>query len=294
MWKLENKSLELDKKRRAKMMEYELSRDPYLGLKKSKKENIKIINEEDNNQLINNYEIFENIDFVESNNSEYIEEKEDINVNIGIEKSFSSCSNDYQYRIAYIGDEYVSTNMDYETFNIRNEVKYLLDRVNNFCKPHDYNEIIFDNHDSKMTIGEYMILHREIMIRHSLIEKAGDDMLQLAKLVLPIKCNLHKKNSLDSLSYMSPHLMLTYDICSKKGCNVFVGKNENLNICNGKNCKTRRWKSCTNKKCKIDGIEDSCTHSRPALKQVKLIFGTDIKTNNDIYLKLSDDLQTIY
>ena len=62
--------------------------------------------------------------------------------------------------------------------------------------------------------------------------------------------------------------MLTYDICSKKGCKVFVGNNEKLNFCNGTKCMTRRWKSCTKKKCIQNRIDDSCIHSRPALKQV--------------------------
>jgi hypothetical protein len=265
IWKAENQSLEIARKRRAKLMEYELTRNPYIGLKRNKKENIdnqSTINS-NINSIISNFELvnndlaenyYETNDLVESSNN-YIEEIDIIginnspitNVNKGIKISFCDNLNDNQCRISYLRDDFVSANQDYKNFNIRNEVKYLLDRVNNFCKPHDYNEIICDYHISNLTIGECMILHRENMIRHSLSEKAGDDIFEFAKITLPIKCNLHKKKSSDSLSYMSPPLMLTYDICSKKGCKVFVGNNEKLNFCNGTKCMTRRWKSCTKK-----------------------------------------------
>jgi hypothetical protein len=298
MWKLEAKKLDIERKRRKKLIQHEMFRKSYYITKKIEIQESTSIHHLESSQ--SDYIEDNKIDFspenevgindtttgnehFESNNSEYMEENnvafylenelfntEIDSTNNGSKKEIMLWKED-KYMIAYTGDDFNSNNIFYNNFNIRNEIKNLLCTVTNYSKPHDYYELVSDNLNSKLTIGEYMILHRETMIRHHLTEKAGDEILALAKLTLPKGCILHNKRSFEALSYMSPPLMLKYDICSKKGCNVFVGNNEKLNICNGKKCNARRWKSCTKKKCIQDGIVDSCMHLRPALKQVNYI-----------------------
>jgi hypothetical protein len=170
--------------------------------------------------------------------------------------------------ISYSNDNFQSMNEKYKSFNIGKEIKILLDKIINFNKPHDSSESIHDY--SELTIGDFMILHRKMILNNNMTEVEGQDIMNLIKKTLPVGCKLFNKDSKDAQLYISPPNVLKYDICHRKGCNVYVGSQNKAFECS--TCKSVRFRHCTNKICMENKNCITCHHIRPSLKQVLLFY----------------------
>jgi hypothetical protein len=165
--------------------------------------------------------------------------------------------------IDYRNDNFQSMNKKYKSFDIGKDIKYLLERIINFKKPNDSYESIHDY--SKLTIGDFMTLHRKMILDNNMTEIEGQDIMNLIKKTLPPGCKLLNKESKDAQLYTCPPNVLKYDLCHK-GCNVYVGSESEAFECS--TCKSVRFKHCTKKICHEKQNYISCHHIRPAIKQV--------------------------
>jgi hypothetical protein len=292
MWELEIKYEKLQKKRRMELHAMEIRYD------RNFREEIKPKESQQKAQLYDNYvdlEITQHENYNEEIEPENISEIINIcdntkdgneNENEIIEMDGNSIINEHivnnnnniiissnniwkgdEYKLFYSMDSYKSCNKNYdEVFDIGKEIKKLLDTFQFFNKPNDYDDKIHDY--SEQTIGEFMKDHRELMLRNNMSEVEGNDVMNFSKRYLPISNSLLLKTSYDSKFYVTPPLVLKYDICFKKGCNVFVGYFSSAHHCNS--CNSRRRRTCTKINCILKKRSNYCNHIRPALKQVNI------------------------